>query len=71
MVIQVNALGLAAYIVMRGGKLQKVVNKVFHIDSDRSTQDWRLEYSNSDCQRHDALVCELREHVRNHPGIPN
>lgn len=69
MLIQVNQLGLAAYVQMKGGKLQKVVNKVFHFESDRTAQDWRIEYSNSDCQRHDALVCELREHLRNHPGL--
>jgi hypothetical protein len=71
MIIQVNALGLAAYIQMKGGKLLKVVGKVFHFESERSAQDWRLEYTNSECQRHDALVCELREHLRNHPNLPS
>ena len=65
MIIQVNALGLAAYIKMRGDKLLKVEKKVFHFESERNSADWRLEYSNSECQRHDALVCELREHIRN------
>jgi hypothetical protein len=69
MIIQVNALGLAAYIQMKGGRLIKVVNKVFHFESDRTAQDWRIEYTGSDCQRHDSFVCELREHLRNHPGI--
>lgn len=65
MIIQVNALGLAAYIKMKGDKLVKVERKIFFLESERSAVDWRLEYSNSDCQRHDALVCELREHIRN------
>jgi hypothetical protein len=65
MIIQVNALGLAAFIKMKGCTLLKVEKKVFHFDSERSAAEWRLEYSNSDCQRHDALVCELREHIRN------
>ena len=62
--IQINQLGLAAYVKLKGAKLLKVENKVFHFESSRSTVDWRTEYANSECMKHDSLVCDLRNFIR-------
>lgn len=64
MKISVSQLGLAAYIQMRGLQLQGVKDKQFIFESDKTISEWRVEYSNSESSRHDALVCELREHLR-------
>jgi len=62
--IQVPQLGLAAYVSMKGGTLIKVENKVFHFESDKTTMEWRAEYANSESSRHDAVVCDFREFMR-------
>lgn len=64
MQIAIGQLGLAAYIQMKGGVLEKVENKVFYFESDKSAHDWRVEYNNSCCMMHDTLVCELRYHLK-------
>lgn len=63
MVIQLRQLGLAAYLKMHGVKLIKVENKTFFFESDRSEKEWRVDYHNSCCMKHDAMVCELRYHI--------
>lgn len=63
MKIHVQQLGLAAYIQMRGGQLIGVDQRQFVFETDRPVGAWRVEYTNSECSRHDALVCELREHI--------
>lgn len=65
MIIQIAQLGLAAYLKMHGQRLIKVENKVFHFESAKTAQEWRTDYSNSESMKHDSLVCELRNHVRN------
>lgn len=62
-VIRVRQLGLAAFIRMNGAELVKVENKEFHLDTDKSLDQWRLDYNNSCCMKHDALVCELRHFI--------
>lgn len=62
--ISVNQLGLAAYIKMHGAILAKVDGKTFIFESDKSVSDWRVEYNNSCCMKHDTLVCELRHHLK-------
>lgn len=64
MQIQVSHLGLAAYIKMKGAMLVKVEAKVFFFDSDRTVGQWRVEYNNSCCMKHDTMVCELRHHLK-------
>jgi hypothetical protein len=63
MILAVNHLGLAAYIKMCGGQLLSVSGKTFTFESDRPLSDWRVEYSNSCCSRHDSILCELRQHL--------
>lgn len=58
--IRVRQLGLAAYIKMVGADLLRVEEKDFIFRTDKSLNDWRVEYHNSCCMRHDSLVCELR-----------
>lgn len=64
MVIQIRQLGLAAFVKMCGAKLVKVDGKEFFFESEKTMQQWRVEYNNSCCMRHDALVCELRHHLK-------
>ena len=58
--IQINQLGLAAYVKMHGDPLVKVENKTFFFESEKSAAQWRQEYMNSESMRHDSLVCEMR-----------
>lgn len=62
--ISINQLGLAAYIKMSGALLKTVEGKTFIFESDKSVSDWRVEYNNSCCMKHDTLVCELRHHLK-------
>lgn len=62
--ISVSQLGLAAYIRMRGAPLVDVRGKQFVFETERDIHFWRIEYANSECSRHDALVCELRNSLR-------
>lgn len=62
--ISVAQLGLAAYVKMKGATLLSVDNKIFKFQSEKTTQEWRAEYSNSESMRHDSLVCELRNFMR-------
>jgi len=63
--VAVNQLGLAAFIKMHGATLIEVEGKTFIFDTDKSVSDWRVEYNNSCCMKHDALVCELRHFLKN------
>lgn len=62
--IVVSHLGLAAYIQMCGAKLISVQDKKFTFESDKTVMEWRVEYNNSCCMRHDTMVCELRHHLK-------
>lgn len=62
--IAVKHLGLAAYVKMCGAPLIKVEGREFIFESEKTTKEWRVEYNNSPCMRHDALVCELRYHLK-------
>lgn len=64
MQIQITQLGLAAYVRMKGATLQKVENKVFYFESEKTTQEWRELYANSESMQHDSLVCDLRFFLR-------
>lgn len=58
--VAVNQLGLAAYIKLHGSELVEVHDKTFIFETNKPLTDWWVQYSNSCCMRHDALVCELR-----------
>lgn len=62
--IQVRHLGLAAFVAMKGETLLRVENRLFIFQSEKSETEWRVEYNNSDCLKHDTLVCELRHHLK-------
>lgn len=64
MQIQVQQLGLAAYVKLKGATLIKVENRLFYFESDKTTQEWRELYVNSESMQHDSLVCDLREFLR-------
>jgi len=59
-VIKVRQLGLAAYIKVNGAKLIGIEERHFMLESDKTLEEWRLEYNNSCCSKHDAEVCEMR-----------
>lgn len=58
--IKVKGLGLAAYIKMKGATLLRMEDRYFIFESHTSLEAWRVQYSNSCCHTHDALVCEMR-----------
>lgn len=62
--IEVGHLGLAAYIKMHGQKLLRVDERKFVFESPRPLSEWRVDYNNSCCMKHDTLVCELRHHLK-------
>ena len=63
--VHVKQLGLAAYMKMKGCNLLRVnEGKAFVFESEKSFSEWRIEYTNSCCSRHDAEVCELRNFLR-------
>ena len=64
MIVRLRQLGLAAFIRMGGGKLMEVEGGEFAFQTDKTLEEWRVEYSNSCCMKHDALVCELRHHLK-------
>lgn len=66
--IAVKHLGLAAFVKMNDVPLVRVEDKVFFFDSEKSVREWRISYNNSCCMRHDALVCELRHHLKSLPS---
>ena len=61
MKLEVKRLGLAAFMKVNGCSLLKFNNNVFHFESDKSINDWEIEYTNSCCSKHDSEVCELRK----------
>lgn len=66
MLVRIRHLGLAAYIAMGGCKLVRVEGREFLFETDLTAAQWRVQYNNSCCMRHDTFVCELRHHL---PGV--
>lgn len=64
MQIQIQQLGLAAYVRMKGATLIEVSGRRFVFESEKTEQEWRVEYSGSESMRHDSLVCELRNFLK-------
>ncbi len=54
-------LGLAAYIIMRGGTvLGKSKKEGFKVSTSRPKAEWAVEYANSCCAKHDQTLMSLR-----------
>lgn len=62
--IKIRQLGLAAYVQMQGATLVSVEDRTFTFKSVKSESEWRVEYNNSCCMKHDTLVCELRHFLK-------
>lgn len=60
MIIEINKLGLAAYIKMKGGVLLDVKGRTFTFDTDKTATEWEIEYLNSESYRHDSELVRLR-----------
>lgn len=58
--VHTKKLGLAAYIIMKGGVVQNFHKKTFSINTNKSLEEWEIEYRESCCSSHDKLVCDLR-----------
>jgi len=64
MKLEIGNLGLAAYMKMMGCKLNKVNGKVFVFElseNGMSEEEWRIQYFNSCCFRHDTELMMLRK----------
>lgn len=63
-VVKVKQLGLAAFMKMKGATLLSVEDKQFMFETDHAESEWRLLYSNSCCNKHDSIVCDLRQFLK-------
>ena len=61
--MKTNELGLAAYVKMKGIKLLRVEERTFVFETEKSVDEMRVDYTNSDCYRHDNEVCNLRKFI--------
>ncbi len=59
--MKTSDLGLAAFIKIRDGNLKKCEGKDFIFDTDKSEDEWRVEYLNSECYRHDSELLSLKK----------
>jgi hypothetical protein len=59
--IEVSSLGLAAYIKMRGNHFLGFYDAKFIFESDKTTNDWQVEYMNSEAFMHDSELMSLRK----------
>lgn len=65
MLIKVKPLGLAAYIKMNGCALIEVTaDKSFVFESQKTEVEWKNQYTNSCCMRHDQHVCAMRHYLK-------
>lgn len=64
--IKVRDLGLAAYIKMVGGRLIRFEERmiVFRVKEDKTVNDYRMEYLNTCCFRHDSELMTLRKLIK-------
>lgn len=64
MIVKTRKLGLAAFIKMKGGMLKGCNHGTFVFESERSIEDWQIEYTNSCCCAHDTELMQLRTLLR-------
>lgn len=62
--IRVRQLGLAAYIKVSGGKFIGYREKHFVFESEKSEEEWRVEYMNSSESKFDKCVMDLRDFMK-------
>lgn len=59
--LTVHDIALAAYLKANGAVLVEAQQeRTWVFESDRPASEWRLEYSNSCCRKHDRELLELR-----------
>jgi hypothetical protein len=68
LVLEINDIALAAYMKMSGCEFIAYDGSKFKFKnpSERSIDDWSLEYTNSCCCSHDNQLLQLRNMVRRH-----
>lgn len=52
--------GLAAFIKMQGGKIISATDKTVTFDSDKTGQEWRTAYVNSEFSSFNGQLIEIR-----------
>lgn len=65
--LRVRQLGLAAFVRMGGAVLLRVEGREFVFESPVALNEWRIDYNNSCCMKHDTLVCEMRHFLKASP----
>ena len=58
--VQVQNIGLAAYMRMQGEKILSATAQTVTFESDRTGQEWRIAYANSEFSRFNGLLIEIR-----------
>ena len=66
LVLEIKEIGLAAYMKMSGCEFIDYDGSKFKLkdSSEKSLDDWSLEYTNSCCCVHDNQLLQLRNMVR-------
>lgn len=62
-IVRLRQLGLAAYLTLAGCKLLRIEKGQFIIETSKSLDEWKVDYANSCCSRHDAELCKLRKFI--------
>lgn len=62
--VEIKQLGLAAYVKINGGRILGYQDGKFIMDTDKSEQEWEIEYMNSESFKHDSEVMYLRKLMR-------
>lgn len=65
MVIKTKGVGLVAYIKMHI-PLKGFKDGYFLFESDRSAEEWSLEYESSCCKKHDMEVMSVRNLLKSY-----
>lgn len=68
LVLEIKDIALAAYMKMSGCEFVAFDGSKFKLKnpSEKSIDDWSLEYTNSCCCSHDNQLLQLRNLVRRH-----
>ena len=63
MTIIITELGLASYIKIKGNKLIRF-EKGFIFETDKTENEWRVEYLHSESYAHDSELLQLRKFLK-------
>lgn len=66
----VSNIGLAAYMKMHGCPLVKYEDGKFHLESEKTLTQWKLEYSDSICLKRDQAIHDLRSYYGQESFLP-